>query len=54
MPVTVFEARERTGGRVNTVPFDDTMADLGGSWIHGLGPGAFGKETWIGQLNPLY
>ncbi|KZO95314.1 amine oxidase [Calocera viscosa TUFC12733] len=33
--VRVLEARERIGGRVNTVPFGQGVAELGASFIHG-------------------
>lgn len=34
---TVFEARDRIGGRTFTDDFDGTPIDLGGSWIHNPG-----------------
>lgn len=34
--VVVLEARDRTGGRADTVPFGGALADLGPSWIHGV------------------
>ena len=54
LKVKVIEARNRTGGRVNTVEFDGGLADLGGQWIHGLGPGTDMLPEWEGQLNPIY
>lgn len=36
LTVTVLEARDRTGGRINTsLRWKDLPADLGASWIHG-------------------
>lgn len=57
--VKVIEARDRTGGRVQCVPFGTNsegtiVCDLGASWIHGQGPGAYELKTWVGQLNPIY
>ena len=34
--VTVLEASDRYGGRIETVDFDGYMADFGASWIHGI------------------
>ena len=34
--VIVLEARDRIGGRINTVPFGNMNAELGASWIHGI------------------
>lgn len=50
----VLEARDRIGGRVYSVPFGDGVVDLGGSWIHGLGPGVGELKNYEGQFNPLY
>ena len=60
--VKIVEARDRIGGRVHTCPFgksykdgvSDIVTDLGASWIHGRGPGAYDLQTWKGQLNPIY
>ncbi|THC92089.1 hypothetical protein EYZ11_008442 [Aspergillus tanneri] len=35
--VTVFEARNRTGGRVHQSKIEDHLVDLGPNWIHGTG-----------------
>lgn len=32
--VVVLEARDRIGGRINTVEFSDAYVDLGAAWIH--------------------
>jgi polyamine oxidase len=34
VPVTVIEARDRIGGRANTVQFGNSAFDLGAAWIH--------------------
>lgn len=36
MDVMILEARDRIGGRVNTIHYADTSFDLGASWIHGV------------------
>lgn len=33
--VTVLEAQNRIGGRINTIPFGDDFIDLGAQWCHG-------------------
>ncbi|XP_017003530.2 spermine oxidase [Drosophila takahashii] len=33
--VQLFEAEDRIGGRINTVPFADSFVDLGAQWCHG-------------------
>ncbi|EDV51935.1 protein anon-37Cs [Drosophila erecta] len=33
--VLVFEAEDRIGGRINTIPFADSVIDLGAQWCHG-------------------
>ncbi|CDW84613.1 amine oxidase [Stylonychia lemnae] len=52
----ILEARDRIGGRVHAVPFgsDSKLIDLGGQWIHGLGPSAGDLKDWQGKLNPIY
>eukprot|EP00347_Sterkiella_histriomuscorum_P023559 403334176 len=52
----VLEARDRIGGRVHAIPFgkDQKLIDLGGQWIHGLGPGAEDIKEWDGKYNPVY
>lgn len=37
--VIILEAGNRMGGRIDTVPFGDSVVDLGGQWLH-LGPGS--------------
>lgn len=45
--LTILEARNRIGGRVNSITAaDGSNIDLGASWIHGLGPGANDEEKW--------
>lgn len=52
----MLEARDRTGGRILTTDFAGGKADVGASWIHGLGPGADGamSKEWKGRENPVY
>lgn len=52
--VQVLEARNRTGGRVQTVNLGDHPVDLGASWIHGIGPNAGDLARWSGKQNPIY
>ncbi|KAH8307299.1 hypothetical protein KR044_009190 [Drosophila immigrans] len=33
--VRVLEAENRIGGRINTIPFADSLVDLGAQWCHG-------------------
>ncbi|KAL1501375.1 hypothetical protein ABEB36_006705 [Hypothenemus hampei] len=33
--VKVLEAENRIGGRVYSIPFEDTIVDLGAQWVHG-------------------
>ncbi|KAL7733361.1 hypothetical protein ACLKA6_004854 [Drosophila palustris] len=33
--VTILEAENRIGGRINTIPFADSVVDLGAQWCHG-------------------
>ncbi|XP_074041191.1 uncharacterized protein isoform X2 [Leptinotarsa decemlineata] len=33
--ITLLEAEDRIGGRVNSVEFGGSMVDLGGQWVHG-------------------
>lgn len=35
MNVTLLEAEDRFGGRVNTIPFGDGFIDIGAQWCHG-------------------
>ena len=56
--VTVIEARDRIGGRINTDVMGTTAGgikvDMGASWIHGIGPGAGDLEKFEGKMNPIY
>ena len=52
--VKVLEAKDRIGGRVQTISIGDHLVDMGASWIHGIGPGAGGIERWVGKPNPIY
>ncbi|EDW94689.1 spermine oxidase [Drosophila yakuba] len=33
--VMLFEAEDRIGGRINTIPFANSLVDLGAQWCHG-------------------
>lgn len=33
--VSILEAENRIGGRINTIPFADSVVDLGAQWCHG-------------------
>ncbi|XP_039485157.1 spermine oxidase [Drosophila santomea] len=33
--VLLFEAEDRIGGRINTIPFANSLVDLGAQWCHG-------------------
>jgi len=52
--VTVLEARNRTGGRINTENMGTTKVDMGASWIHGIGPGLGDDPSYKGKMNPIY
>ena len=56
--VTVIEARDRIGGRINTDVMGTTArgikVDMGASWIHGIGPGAGDLDKYEGKMNPIY
>ena len=56
--VTVLEARNRLGGRLNTETMGTTgggiKVDMGASWIHGIGPGAGELEEFKNKENPIY
>ena len=52
--VTVLEARNRTGGRINTETMGSTKVDMGASWIHGIGPGLGNDPKYLGKNNPIY
>ena len=49
----MVEARDRAGGRINTVNIEEKRVDLGASWIQGTGPGIYNEanNSWI---NPIY
>ena len=50
----VLEARNRTGGRINTETMGSTKVDMGASWIHGIGPGLGDDPKYLGKNNPIY
>jgi phytoene dehydrogenase-like protein len=56
--VTVLEARNRVGGRINTEVMGTTgggiRVDMGASWIHGIGPGAGEMPEYRNMENPIY
>lgn len=33
--ITILEAENRIGGRVNTIPFSKNVVDMGAQWCHG-------------------
>lgn len=33
--ITILEAENRIGGRINSVEFGGSVIDLGGTWVHG-------------------
>uniref|UniRef100_A0A146L738 Peroxisomal N(1)-acetyl-spermine/spermidine oxidase n=1 Tax=Lygus hesperus TaxID=30085 RepID=A0A146L738_LYGHE len=51
--VTVLEAEDRVGGRVNTVPFGHSHVDLGAHWVHGEeGNAVYEIGNQLGLLTP--
>ncbi len=56
--ITVLEARNRIGGRINTENMGTNLlplnVDMGASWIHGIGPGAGDLKQYKGKENPIY
>ena len=48
LDVVVLEARDRIGGRINSINYSGAALDLGASWIHGLNKNSDGLE------NPIY
>lgn len=60
MDVMVLETRDRIGGRIWTVNYDDTSLDLGASWIHGVDMAYDSEGNMIGynitnpNQNPIY
>lgn len=57
--VEVIEARNRTGGRIFTVPLgeDKILVDSGASWIHGIGRRRVEEDLdgrYKDQWNPIY
>ena len=49
-----MEAKSRIGGRTYSVPLGEYRADLGASFIHGIGPGADDVSEWDEKYNPVY
>ncbi|CAG2122572.1 unnamed protein product, partial [Medioppia subpectinata] len=33
--ITIFEALDRIGGRIHTIPFGNGVLELGAQWLHG-------------------
>lgn len=54
MTVKVLEARNRLGGRIESVDMGPYKVDMGASWIHGIGPGCGENEEWQDKENPIY
>jgi phytoene dehydrogenase-like protein len=54
LTVKVIEARNRLGGRVESVDMGPYKVDMGASWIHGIGPGCGDSEEWQDKMNPIY
>jgi polyamine oxidase len=52
--VTVLEARNRIGGRINTDTMGTNKVDMGASWIHGIGPGLGDNPDYNKKNNPIY
>ena len=46
LTVKVIEARNRLGGRIESVNMGPYKIDMGASWIHGIGPGCGEIEEW--------
>ena len=46
LTVKVIEARNRLGGRIESVYMGPNKVDMGASWIHGIGPGCGEIEEW--------
>jgi phytoene dehydrogenase-like protein len=46
LTVKVLEARNRLGGRIESVDMGPYKIDMGASWIHGIGPGCGEIEEW--------
>ena len=51
--VQVLEARDRVGGRINSVTLGSNTVDMGASWIHGIGKGS-DLRRFKGKWNPIY
>lgn len=54
LTVKILEARNRLGGRIETVDMGPYKVDMGASWIHGIGPGCGDSEEWQDKENPIY
>ena len=52
--VKVLEARNRLGGRIESVDMGPYKVDMGASWIHGIGLGCGDIEEWLEKENPIY
>ena len=59
--IQILEARNRVGGRLYAEKMgnNDYKVDLGGTWIHGAGPGLFNHNDkhpidYPRELNPIY
>lgn len=50
----IIEARDYVGGRIHSVDMGGITVDMGASWIHGIGPGAYDLEGYEETMNPLY
>jgi len=52
--IILFEAKDRSGGRMFSVPFGDYNVELGAQWIHGVeGNVAFEIANELGNGKPL-
>lgn len=54
LTVKVVEARNRLGGRIESVDLGPYKVDMGASWIHGIGPGCGENQEWESKQNPIY
>ena len=54
LTVKVLEARNRLGGRIESVDMGPYKVDMGASWIHGIGLGCGDIEEWLEKENPIY
>jgi len=53
LSVLILEAKDRLGGRLDTVDFAGFPLDTGAGWIHGSGPGDE-LEALEGMMNPMF